>query len=174
MKQRSQAEQSKYLLTETLLEMMETQAFESITIKALTERAGISRLTYYRHFQSKEDVILAHISLVFERYFNEIRKHKTLTLKTALVLCFSYWRNDERLAKLLVKHQLTGLLYQSFSKYLEVVLSLAILPYEISHFQKKFIEGGLVTVMIDWMSYSNDKSETEVADLIIELVSILE
>lgn len=173
MKQRRQAEQSKYLLMVALLEMMASQTFESITIKDLTEKAGVSRLTFYRHFQSKEEVILAHISRVFEHYFNEIKEYKTLTLKTALILCFSYWRKDERLAKLLVKHKLTGLLYQSFSNYLELVLSLAILPYEISHFQKKFIEGGLVTVMIEWMTYPNNKSETEMADLIIELVSIL-
>lgn len=172
MKQRKQAEQSKYSLIKALLETMETKPFEDITIKELTEKAGVSRLTFYRHFQSKEEVILTHINYVFESYFIEMKEQENLTLKAALILCFSYWRKDERLAKLLVKHNLTSLLYKSFHTYLELVLNLDILPYKINHFQKRFIEGGLIYVMIDWIIAPKNMSESEMADLIISLISL--
>ena len=41
-----------------LLELMDNQDFDSITISALVKRAGVSRQSFYRNYTSKEDVII--------------------------------------------------------------------------------------------------------------------
>ena len=40
-----------------LLELMKTQDFASISIQALTNAAGVGRASFYRNFESKEDVL---------------------------------------------------------------------------------------------------------------------
>ena len=40
-----------------LLTMIGEQDFDSITVSALTERAGVGRASFYRNFESKEDVL---------------------------------------------------------------------------------------------------------------------
>lgn len=47
----------KECITQALLEMVQKQPFESITITDLVKRAGVGRVSFYRNFESKEDVV---------------------------------------------------------------------------------------------------------------------
>ena len=44
-------------ILEALLAMIGEQGFGHITVSALTERAGVGRASFYRNFESKEDVL---------------------------------------------------------------------------------------------------------------------
>ena len=44
-------------ILEALLALIGEQEFGSITVSALTERAGVGRASFYRNFDSKEDVL---------------------------------------------------------------------------------------------------------------------
>ena len=41
-------------ITEALLILMENLSFSDITISALTRKAGVSRVSFYRNYKSKE------------------------------------------------------------------------------------------------------------------------
>lgn len=172
MKQDEQAKQSKQVLTKALFDLMKKQSFESISIKSLAEEANVSRLTFYRHFESKEDILLLHMDSVFKNYYQELLEISDLNLNTALSLCFLYWSRDEELANLLLEHDLTNVLEKVFSGYLPLILDINILPMDINYFQRKFIEGGLLSVMVDWMLHPKGRSAEDMADLIVDLVSI--
>ncbi len=53
-----QTERSKQALTTALLELLRQQSYQSITIQDIAGRANIGRSTFYRHFQSKADVLV--------------------------------------------------------------------------------------------------------------------
>lgn len=68
-------------LLQTALEMIDTDGLESITLRDLTQRLGTSRTAVYRHFASKEALILGviekgyeHLSLLFTPIFQD-RSH---------------------------------------------------------------------------------------------------
>lgn len=42
----------------TLLEMMKTKEFDSISITRLVEEAGVGRASFYRNYKTKEDILL--------------------------------------------------------------------------------------------------------------------
>ena len=44
-------------LTQALIELIEKKPFDKITITDIAEKAGVSRITFYRHFNSKTDII---------------------------------------------------------------------------------------------------------------------
>ena len=44
-------------IVKALFSLMKTISFEDISITDITKKAGVGRATYYRHFNSKEDVI---------------------------------------------------------------------------------------------------------------------
>lgn len=44
-----------------LLQLMEQQPYSEITVTDIAKRAGVSRMTYYRHYQSKDDVLIKHL-----------------------------------------------------------------------------------------------------------------
>ena len=53
------ARQSQAWLTEALLRLMERKPFAEITVTEITQKAGLSRRTFYRIFTTREEV-LAH------------------------------------------------------------------------------------------------------------------
>ncbi len=45
-------------ITNALISLMEEKDYNSISITDITSKAGLSRVTYYRHFDTKEDVLI--------------------------------------------------------------------------------------------------------------------
>lgn len=50
-------EMTKLLLGESFKELMQKKPFEKITIKMITDAAGVIRPTFYNYFQDKYDVM---------------------------------------------------------------------------------------------------------------------
>lgn len=53
---------TKEYITEALFQLMNTMPYEKISIKELTEKAGVGRVTFYRHFESKDDIIIQYFT----------------------------------------------------------------------------------------------------------------
>lgn len=55
-------------LVEAALALFAASGFDAVSIEAITERAGVSRRTFFRYFPSKEDVVLARRVAHLERF----------------------------------------------------------------------------------------------------------
>ena len=44
-------------ITDALIALMNEKSFETISVSEITNRARVSRVSYYRNFNSKEDMI---------------------------------------------------------------------------------------------------------------------
>ncbi|MDR1899926.1 MAG: TetR/AcrR family transcriptional regulator [Treponema sp.] len=53
-----QTEQSRSWIFEALLRLMEKKTYGKISVADITKKAGVARQTFYRHYKSKDDVIL--------------------------------------------------------------------------------------------------------------------
>jgi len=49
---------AKKYITQALFRLMRTNAYDKITIVDIIRKAGVSRITYYRNFSSKNDIII--------------------------------------------------------------------------------------------------------------------
>lgn len=121
---------TKTLIKSSLLELMETHSFTSISITALSDHAGIGRNTFYRHYSNLFDVIteiiddsLAEMFAVF-RHFN-IGQAGNLT--SYLVPISEYLRGSKRFRPLYSEETLSDLIIsrliliddRCFSRHLE-------------------------------------------------------
>lgn len=59
-------------ITQALLILMETKDFQKITITDIVNKAGVVRVSFYRNYTSKEDVILKHLYDIYEDWKNNI------------------------------------------------------------------------------------------------------
>jgi len=48
------------------MQLLQERTYESITVGDITERAGVGRTTFYRHFAAKADVVIAMHEHVYE------------------------------------------------------------------------------------------------------------
>ena len=52
---------TKECIVTALLRLMEKQSYESISITDITNLAGVSRMAYYRNYNSKDEILIKHI-----------------------------------------------------------------------------------------------------------------
>ena len=55
-------------ITKTLFDLMHEKSFSSISISELIRAAGVARVSFYRNYDSKEDVLLTLIEDVLEQF----------------------------------------------------------------------------------------------------------
>jgi len=91
-------------VTDSLLELMQKNPYESITVTQLCQAAGVSRRVFYHLFSSKTDALHAlidHAILDSESHAPEIADQS--------VRFFRYWKEQGRLLDALLRNELTGL-----------------------------------------------------------------
>ena len=60
-------------IVESVIEVVSETGYAGLTVRAVVERAGVSRRTFYEHFSNKEDVFLAVYDVVVERLAGDVR-----------------------------------------------------------------------------------------------------
>jgi AcrR family transcriptional regulator len=165
-----QIERSRQWLTEALIKQMKTTPFDRITITDIAAKAGVSRLTFYRNFESKEEILQCYFDTLFEEYKSGLSEDADL--RSVLTHSFSYIQRESSLIRLMMKQNLTALIQRPFDDYFRRILKKVSLPRQVDHFQKRFLAGGVFFIMIDWIQDSKDLSPEEIADDILTLLNM--
>lgn len=170
MKGQEIALQSKKYITIALLQLMEKHPYEGITIKDITDQAGVARLTFYRNFTNKDDVLKKHLQNMFTHYMKELENENSLV--NALTVCFSYWKSNGHFTELLIKNEIEYILFEPFKQYVCVVLDHYKISYNLTDIQKEFITGGLFFSMIDWIKNDDKLTSKESAEQILSILNM--
>lgn len=62
----------KACIMESLLLLLQEKSLEEISVKEIVEKAGVNRSTYYRHFESKLDVIRYFYECHLDEYLSAV------------------------------------------------------------------------------------------------------
>ena len=146
------------------MELMKEKKFEKISIGELCDRAGVSRMTYYRSYNYKEDILLQHLDECFSRYMQglDVRDFYTSSLSF-----FQFWQDQEREFLIaVVKSNLAAGLMDKFYAYLEEIFSQMQLGTEVAPYAKSFLAGGLYKMLIDWVKNGTKDSPEAMADFL--------
>jgi len=92
------------LFQTTLLAMMKTQIFQEITVTSLCKEMGVPRKTFYRYFDTLEDVLFVILDNTLTEAF------LYLEIKADLVGFFSYWKKRRSLLDVLEKSGLSAMM----------------------------------------------------------------
>ncbi len=55
-------------ITTALIKQMETQSLDKISVTELVKTAGVSRVSFYRNFESKQDVLEKHLMKLIQEW----------------------------------------------------------------------------------------------------------
>lgn len=85
------------LLREALIELIEEQSFDKITVRELTERAMVSRAAFYRNYQDKYDLVEQIFDEAMQELFNAVSEGETQHPPQGWVRFFEHIATYERL-----------------------------------------------------------------------------
>lgn len=105
---------SKNALSSALLKLMMYKKFNDISISDITERAGLSRQTFYTNFQKKEDILIYLIHGLFLRYYDRITSSKPMP-ENLIIDYFIFWGDSREFLTLLFSQNM-GYLFQDCNR----------------------------------------------------------
>lgn len=97
-------------ITDALLKLLGDKPLGDISISELCELAGIGRASFYRNFESKEDILLRYIHKIFKEWTNEADKKENRPLSELLGLLFMHFEKHRDFYSLLNERKLIYLL----------------------------------------------------------------
>ena len=164
------AERTKEYITEALFQLMKTTPYEKITILEIAKKAGVGRVTYYRHFTSKNDIIIQYFSkeiAAFALLFP--RKPQTKDDYYELIFTvFHFLREKKELMQLIQKAGLEMI-------YLDFLNQTLLKDFEDSQrketvYSAYYAAGCLFNVSMQWVKNDCKESVKFIADTYYEHV----
>lgn len=166
----------KECLFDALMILMEKKSFSRITVTELTQKAGVSRMAYYRNYINKYEIINDYLDSLFEDYSEELEKYKNQNINQNTFVFFQYFRKQTRLINNLINSNMTTLLLERFNKYLPKLFHQLFIesPFspEEERYQLAYTAGGFFNVLIAWLANGMKESDEEMAAIVQHLYAI--
>ena len=97
-------------ITDSLLALLRHKSIEDISISELCDLAGIGRASFYRNFESKEDILRRYIDKIFKEWMDEADRKENRPLNESCKLLFSHFEKYKDFYSLLNEKNLVYLL----------------------------------------------------------------
>lgn len=89
------AQQSQRWIIQALLDLMEEMEYNKISVTEICRKAGLDRRTFYRNFDSKNDVLEQYVRFLEEEHIKMLRRLtsliNSLRLKSFLISGAGIW-----------------------------------------------------------------------------------
>lgn len=167
----AQAVRSKQWMLDALIALMSEKPFAQITISEIASRAQLDRRTFYRHFKTKEDIIIHRIRQLSEHFEHIIRRQEPLRTKEIALYFFGLCAGDKELLGLLYTHKLLPLLLyelntifpEHHNRYHGDAEIYA--PYD-EDYALAYHVGGFWNVLLRWLGDGMEKTPEELAETV--------
>lgn len=110
--QTDRSEKRQELIAKTLMKLLQTRSFYSITVTELCQRAEIPRKAFYRYFDSMEDIIRYIVDRVLLRFSEKELKKEPNSAPNDQEYCielFRFWYDRPELLRVLTSQECFGL-----------------------------------------------------------------
>lgn len=148
----------KECITTALIQMLEEQSFEDISITELVKKAGVGRVSFYRNFDSKEDVLRKHLQALLEEWAKQYEDVKDYNLVQAI---FEHYYKNRDFCILLYER---GLSHISLASVKEACGAKPEQPNVIAY-TAAFIAYGLYGWIEEWFKRGMQETPEEMAKL---------
>ena len=86
---------SRDCMVQALIQLLKTKSLSNITITELTERAGVSRMTYYRNYHSLDDIFSSYLKDLVEYQEGQVVSKTLVQNDYVSMTIFSFDKGEE-------------------------------------------------------------------------------
>jgi AcrR family transcriptional regulator len=147
--------------------MMEKKEYGGISIGEITAKAGVNRSTYYRNFDSKEDIVKFFVIKIWREYM--LVFDKTVPFKEHLKKLLTNYIEYKREFLLIYKHGLTYLILDVLNDLFKPVSEDKSLTFEERH-RIYWYAGAIYNVFLLWLSTGMRESPAKLGALSADLI----
>ena len=86
---------SRDCMVQALIQLLKTKSLSNITITELTERAGVSRMTYYRNYHSLDEIFSSYLKDLVEYQEGQVVSKTLVQNDYVSMTIFSFDKGEE-------------------------------------------------------------------------------
>ena len=159
-------------LANALLLLMEEKNFKDISIKEIAAKADLSRRTFYRVFETKEDPLIWHMNTLYQEFLSELQARSCRQFEDVLTLYLNFWYRHKRFFELLKRSDLLSFMLNQYFRVFPEVFKMVKGDYPLSQnpealaYAMAFSAGGLLSVLIKWADEGMTKTPQEILQMV--------
>ncbi len=169
------------LLQDALFELLKQKPLAKIQIKEIAEVAGLSRPSFYKQFETKEQLFFTHVDDVFDQIsqevFTEAQSGKQMDMMTLLTAIFRQWQQHQQLLRWVFQVQNSELVMkalQSQAREIKKLFDQFLPPLELAQEYEEyvigFLTGGMYMLLKRWLDNDMRESPERMAALTFMLL----
>jgi AcrR family transcriptional regulator len=143
--------------------LMEKKPYVNISISEITSKAGVNRSTYYRNFNSKEDVIKFYFNTKIVLSFSLNVMDRDTPAKNRLMKFFQHYHKYKKELVLIYKNGLSH-------HILDALNELAAIHTDDERYQMYWYTGAVYNSLMFWVSNDMNKSPKTMSEIYASLM----
>ena len=150
-------------ITDTLLALMHEKSFAKITISEIIEKANVARASFYRNYDSKEDVLLTLVDDVLHDFKTKAKYDLSNYYTYEHVLrCFIYFKKYEKYVLGLYEFGYGIRLLEKLNKFHEEITPGNAMQ-DVDKYRLYIFMGALFNTAVTWLRNGSNESAEDVA-----------
>ena len=137
----------KECIADALFILLRTKSIESITVREITELANVSRITYYRNFTSKENVIEFKLDKLMTEWIEKQPQKESVSAHELSIRFFQFFYSIRDIVQTLIRANLSLLLLNRLILKFNDINTADSSEY----YRQIFISFGLCGIILSWM-----------------------
>ncbi|GEO68191.1 TetR/AcrR family transcriptional regulator [Levilactobacillus acidifarinae] len=161
------------LLFKALASLSQKKPFHDISISVLCQQAGVSRMYFYRHFNTLDEIIAQHINDDFRRFVRLIDHRRIKNSAIFIETFLQVLEPDLPELAIFLKNDRANLIQTIFQNDLAELIKVDTLPFPKVHnpYWQVYVAGGLTRVLVTWFEQAHPESPKQMGQLITQIVN---
>ena len=155
-----------------LIELCKVNSFSTISVSAISEKSGLSRMFFYRNYSSKEEIFVTYFNDILEKYIEYVKElnKNNITKQKLLVLTFLFFKEYKDFFNVLKSINMSNILFEGVINYVTNNYNFV---DSISRYQGVNYAGGLYAVFMHWLENEFKEDVNVIVSLITEKFSFI-
>lgn len=157
-------------MADALLKLLKEKPIDEITVSEITETADVARVTYYRHFHTKEEILYFKCHLIGERWYESLTEKQISNLEFLTTSFFTMMDSIKEMLLILYRAELYHIvllsLYNSIRESVDI-------SQKNSTYSAAFLSFGMFGILTEWIDNGCNKTPDELAELTLSNIGIV-
>ena len=171
------SQKSAQLIWEGMEKALQEKTLHKLRVTDIYEKSFVSRATFYRLFDSVEDVLAYECDLIYFK-LTEVVQNATFHSRQELFLCLiEKWLEQEVLIKTLAENNLVSVIYETHMKNRELMKDIFLKDAVISDAEADYLSAVLATLIPAsinvWYLHRKEESPKEIYQAVSHSLNII-
>lgn len=155
----------KECMADALLKLLEKKTIDEITISEITDTANVGRVTFYRNFKSKEDILHFKCQVIEERWNEQLTPEEKADTSLLIYSFFNLMNSIRKTLIILYRANLHHIVLLSiFGSLKEKNADMT----DDTVYSAAFISFGMFGILTEWVNDGCKKTPQELTDLTLK------